>query len=322
ALGYRYDPAASEVEPKPLELPVDAAARVRRTLERLPSYGASEHGPLLCRTEVVQGVSTALGLPALDEAQAEVLLTRGVVGRELVRRGYQTTALWVNGRHLAPAREGYDYYLPRVLSVPATPQRVMWAEGFRVHLPLLVRDGETVVYLELVGPRQAVHANWAALRTYNRVFHVAGARLSTCKEDGLTTLKATLPSGWDHWCLIHRQASCAQMTPGQPFYLVDLNLAPIPATFFPFLSHALSLPLLAGWTEYLWVEGRLRGLVQPLSVGCIGAGGWRVHADDTAGWEAIVSEGLRERLLLWEETAYLTDQTQREEPSLAPSHPT
>jgi hypothetical protein len=112
------------------------------------------------------------------------------------------------------------------------------------------------------------------------------------KEDGLITLKRALPCGWDHWCLIHRQASCQEMTPERPFYLIDDGVSPIPAAFLPMLARALAAPVLSGWSEYLWLRGRISLLVRPLTDGCLGLGGWKVIADDEQ-WEGIIGEGLK-----------------------------
>ena len=113
------------------------------------------------------------------------------------------------------------------------------------------------------------------------------------KLDGLITLKTTLPCGWDHWCLIHRQASLERMVPGEPFYLLDDDSQPIPHAFHPMLAKSLAVPILPEWTEYLWISGRLDNLIQPLVENCYGMAGWSIDAKEEA-WEAIITKGLKE----------------------------
>jgi hypothetical protein len=100
-----------------------------------------------------------------------------------------------------------------------------------------------------------------------------------------------LPIGWDHWCLIHRQASCEHMIPGEPFYVLDDGELAIPPAFYPMLSKSLALPILSEWIEVLWIAGRQRRIITPLDEYCHGRGAWRVAAEEDK-WREIVSIGL------------------------------
>lgn len=109
----------------------------------------------------------------------------------------------------------------------------------------------------------------------------------------------TLPCGWDHWALLHRQTSLETMQPREPFYLLDEGASATPPLFFPMLAKSLAMPLLPAWEAHLWVQGRLRGLILSLRDDSYGLGGWRVEAEEEL-WRAVVCEGLQSGVLSFE----------------------
>ena len=103
---------------------------------------------------------------------------------------------------------------------------------------------DTLVYLEMVGAKQSVKANWAALVGGGKVHWLGRKRI---RLDGMkehVKIQATLPCGWTNHILIHKQASLKEMNPEQPFYLLDDGTQPIPPLFYPMLNKCLALPLL------------------------------------------------------------------------------
>ncbi|MCB0076256.1 MAG: hypothetical protein KDD73_02460 [Anaerolineales bacterium] len=67
----------------------------------------------------------------------------------------------------------------------------------------------------------------------------------------------------------------------------------MPPVFFMMLAHSLAVPLMVTWGDYLWQQGRMRGLISSLREGSHGMGGWRVEAAERA-WRELVQRGLRE----------------------------
>jgi hypothetical protein len=171
------------------------------------------------------------------------------------------------------------------------------AKGLSVLAPALVIDDldDTLVYLEMVGAKQSVKTNWAALVGGGEVHWLGRQRI---RLDGMkehVKIQTTLPCGWADQILIHTQASLREMDPEEPFYLLDNGERPIPSLFYPMLNKCLALPLLESWSAYLWENGRERDLISLLDDGAgQGCAAWRVlPAPD--GWQEIVQNGLHIR---------------------------
>ncbi|MCP4425322.1 MAG: hypothetical protein GY803_12575 [Chloroflexi bacterium] len=153
-----------------------------------------------------------------------------------------------------------------------------------------------MIYLELLGPREAVKANWAALRNSGRRQILNGQLVQVRKADQLTTLKTPLPCGWDHWCVLHRQVSARKMTPAEPFYLLSKGEEAIPPSFYPLLSRALAAPTLPAWAEYLWTHGRQTNLITAVTDGCHGLAAWKIDASSPT-WGEIIGAGVQKCLI-------------------------
>jgi hypothetical protein len=272
--------------------PSGLADQLKLSLARLEPVLTSA-GPGLLKAQVVQVIRALLGqrTNGLTPATVEAFLETGIIDQALVGLGYEPVTAWVPlpGRADQPS-DGQEVFL-RSVRIPTDTVHVSLADGFSVRAPALVRDQETLIYLELLGPRQAVQANWAALRSGRRQ-QVPGGYLRVQKSDGVVTLKQTLPIGWDHWAVIHAQASVQAVRPGVLFYLLDDGTQPQPPAFFPMLAKTLALPVLPQWADYLWVHGRLAGTITLLAEGCVGRLAWRVSADPHP-WQTIVAAGLQ-----------------------------
>jgi hypothetical protein len=175
------------------------------------------------------------------------------------------------------------------------------AQGLAVLTPALAIDDvdETLVYLEMVGAKQSVKANWAALVGGGKAHWLGRKRI---RLDGMkehVKIQATLPCGWANHILIHKQASLKEMNPEQPFYLLDDGTRPIPPLFYPMLNKCLALPLLPKWAGYLWENGRERKLITLLDEGeGQGYAAWRV-LPALAEWQSIVEIGLRSQAIVF-----------------------
>ena len=297
-LGYIYDPKQTQLIPKPLNLSDSAQNVLATAISGLRTYNHPKIGAFLIKDNVMQVAKEALEL-TITKARLEQLVTDGIIGRVLIKLGYQLTTRWLTRYELTmlpkKVNQGAEVYT-RAIQIDHEVKTPTFAKGFTIHSPVLVRDERTLVYMELLGPRQAVKANWAALRQHKKSRYFHGGQLEITKEDKPITLKTTLPCGWDHWCLIHRQASYDKLIPQKTFYLIDHNPAPSgpPSTFIPFLAKSLSIPILPEWAEYLWTEGRMQSLILPLTKNCYGHGGWKVETTKDA-WDTMVSEGLGEK---------------------------
>ena len=179
------------------------------------------------------------------------------------------------------------------------------AQGLSVYAPALaIDDGEdTLAYLEMVGPKQSVKANWAALvgacagHRGGKVHWLGRKRIQLEGMKNHVKLQSALPCGWLDQILIHKQASLKEMNPEQPFYLLNDGWQAIPPLFYPMLNKCLALPLLPEWVDYLWTNGRERNLIALLDEGeGQGYAAWRVLASPKE-WQDSVERSLRSQTI-------------------------
>jgi hypothetical protein len=156
-----------------------------------------------------------------------------------------------------------------------------------------------LVCLRLVGPLQAVKANWTKViggsSSSYRLFNVA---LRGRKAVDFTVIKATLPIGWADWVILHKQAGSATAQPEQPVYVLDGDnsdddTAIVPARFFPLLNRTVGTPLQPHWATYLWRKGIAANLIQPAADHAVGLHAWRVDVAADEAWDEIIADGLR-----------------------------
>lgn len=297
AHGYRPTPQEGEYRPRPVTLTAAAETKLQEKLAAL-SPVMTEFGQAL----LLQDVVDTLGVASLSEWQAEQLVADGRVSQALRKVGYQTELTWCQPYHFQPKREGNQALRVilkevRVQNDPA--RKLSLAQGLAVLTPALAIDDvdETLVYLEMVGAKQSVKANWAALVGGGKVHWLGRKRI---RLDGMkehVKIQATLPCGWANHILIHKQASLKEMNPEQPFYLLDDGTQPIPPLFYPMLNKCLALPLLPAWAGYLWENGRAKQLITLLDEGeGQGYAAWRVLPTAEA-WQNHLEKGISSKLI-------------------------
>ena len=293
AHGYRPTPQDGEYRPLPVTLAAATETNLQEELVAL-SPVMTELGQALLLRDVVE----ALGVASISEWQAEQLVADGRVSQALRKVGYQTELTWCQPYHFRPKRD--DHEAQRVIlkevRVKNDPTRKLsLAQGLAVLTPALAIDDvdETLVYLEMVGAKQSVKANWAALVGGGKVHWIGRKRI---RLDGMkehVKIQATLPCGWANHILIHKQASLKEMNPEQPFYLLDDGTQPIPPLFYPMLNKCLALPLLPEWAGYLWENGRAQELITLLDEGeGQGYAAWRT-LPTSKEWQSVVECGLQ-----------------------------
>lgn len=234
----------------------------------------------------------------VSEWQAEQLVRDGRIRQALQQLGYQTELTWCQPYHFQPKRADHDVHrvlLKQVRVKNDSISKLSLAQGLAVLTPALAIDdvNETLVYLEMIGAKQSVKANWAALVGGGKVHWLGRKRI---RLDGMkehVKIQATLPCGWANHILIHKQASLKEMNPERPFYLLDDGTQPIPPLFYPMLNKCLALPLLASWAGYLGENGRERNLITLLDNGeGQGYAAWRVLPAHEV-WQSVVQAGLQ-----------------------------
>ncbi len=174
------------------------------------------------------------------------------------------------------------------------------ADGMIVHAPIITLDDdeETIVALQMIGPEQAVKANWAALMGGGKTNWINATRIKGGAKSHIT-LRQMLPCGWLEMWLIHKQASHIEMTPDTPFYLLDDGTAVPPPQLLPHARPRHSGALQLNWTTHLWMGGRQSDLIRLVTdQHSRGRAAWRV-IPDLDGWSTIISTGLNNGQLIF-----------------------
>ena len=299
--GYSCSPGDDQLRPRPVDIPTEQEPTLHQALTQLtPIF--TPHGPALRVSDVLRAIQQTLAIPPLVHWRVQRVLSENPIAGWLQQMGYQTEMTSFRGDQLQPPGERgqYEQVLLKTIQVKQdNNKRLTLADKLSVLAPVLTLDDEekSLVYLEMVGAKQSVKANWAALVGGGKYHYVDG---HTIILDGMkrhVRLQKTLPCGWVDWILLHKQASLKEMNPDQPFYLLDDGTEPIPPLFYPMLNRCLAVPVLPEWSTYLWVCGRERELITLLDKGeGQGYAAWKVKPDSES-WEQIVSEGLRQQRL-------------------------
>jgi hypothetical protein len=230
----------------------EATQSLTAALESLQTVN-TDFGPALLLRDVLAAVRPILDLETLSDWQVEQLVQKGVLGQALRRLGFQTELTWCRPYHFQPSLgddQSHQVLLKEVRVQHDPDKTLSLAGGLAVYTPALTIDDEenTLVYLEMVGPKQSVKANWAALVGGGKVHWIGRQRVQLDGMKQHVRVQASLPCGWTSTALIHKQASLKEMNPEQPFYLLDDGTRPIPPLFYAMLNKSLALPLLESCT--------------------------------------------------------------------------
>lgn len=297
AHGYHPTPEDGEYLPLPVSLDLEDEAEIAEKLATITPVG-TEFGQALLLRDVLD----ALGVATISEWQAEQLVENGRVSQALHHLGYKTELTWCQSYHFQPKLSddrAHQVILKEVRVQNDPHKKLSLAKGLAVYTPALAIDDvdDTLVYLEMVGAKQSVKANWAALVGGGKVHWLGRKRIRLEGMKAHVKIQATLPCGWANHILIHKQASLREMNPEQPFYLLDDGTQPIPPLFYSMLNKCLALPLLPEWAGYLWENGRERNLVTLLDEGeGQGYAAWRVLPSPKE-WQVVVENGIHSKVL-------------------------
>jgi hypothetical protein len=299
--GYSCSSGDDQLRPRPVDIPVAQEPLLHQALNELIPI-LTPHGPALRVSDILTTIQQTLAIPPLVHWRVQRVLSENPLAGWLQQMGYQTEMTSFQGGQLQPPGERgqYEQVLLKTIRVKQdNNKRLTLADKLSVLAPVLTLDDEekSLVYLEMVGAKQSVKANWAALVGGGKQHYVDGR---TIMLDGMkrhVRIQKTLPCGWVDWILLHKQASLKEMNPDHPFYLLDDGTQPLPPLFYPMLNRCLAVPVLPDWSTYLWVCGRERELITLLDKGeGQGYAAWKVKPDSES-WEQIVSKGLQQQSL-------------------------
>lgn len=294
--GYVTQPENGEYQPLPVTLSDNAEEQLRQLLHSIPQR-QTQAGTALLFHDMKHALQETFDLPTLSDWQTEKLFTADMMGKVLQQSGYQSELHWLQPYQFVPPLEDaaeQRVILKEVRVKNDCSKKLSLAKGLPVYTPAVVLDSNhnNVIYLEMVGNKQAVRANWAAL-VGKKVCWVGGQRIDLDGMKEHVMVRSSLPCGWVDHILIHKQASIREMNPEAPFFLLDDGRESIPSLFYPMLNKCLAMPVLEDWAMYLWENGRARNLVTLLNDGeGQGYAAWQVlPAPDE--WQKIIQDGLR-----------------------------
>lgn len=285
----------------PLPLPADIQARARHALAGLTPLDTTD-GPVLPTDAVETALLAATGYaaPQLPDSRRRELLHSAWMRAALEHHRWEAAPHWYGPRDFQPPRAQGAYVYQRDLRPRRDPDFTLdlsRSGGLPVHIDrLTIAPGRSLlICLGLVGPLPAVRANWAGLigGAGGNVYLDGGRVVLKGMQDHIL-LKRTLPIGYVHWVLLHKQAAYAHLQPGQPCYLLDDGGQRVPAGFYAFLDKACPAPFMPAWADYLWDAGRSRELVELVAARrSQGYGAWLLEPNPDA-WQTIVADGLRQ----------------------------
>lgn len=300
---YNYETTADKhnlYRQRPLQFTDSQTTELTQTLTSLPHH-QTKSGEVILVEEIRQALLGVLNVDEIRPIQFEQLLAEDqIIGRWLRKQGFSRESTSCSGSDFLPPQPQRQLVFGREVRVDReTAVPLELADGLLVYAPIIALDGQsqTIVCLEMVGPKQSVKANWAALVNGNRKHALEGQQIKLQGMSDHLLLQTNLPCGWANWMLLHQQASLQEAQPNQWFYLLDEGQASIPNLFYPLLNKSLALPLLKEWIEVLWEDGRDRDLIKLLSQDTgIGAAVWCVHPT-TKTWTEIIKTRLADGII-------------------------
>jgi hypothetical protein len=303
--GYVATSNDGQYHPLPIPFTPETETAVLAGLANLPTV-TTTFGQGLLLTDLLDFIKSHIRVETISEWQAESLVAKGAISEALRQLGYQAEATWCQAYDIQSplAKEqvlAQEVILKEIRVKHEANKRISLAKGLSVLAPALTIDDKdnTLVYLEMLGHKEAVKANWAALMGGGKTHCLDGARIQLDGMKAHVKMQTSLPCGWADHVLLHKQASLKEMNPENPFYLLDDGSQPVPPLFYAMLNKALAIPVLPQWVDYLWQNGREAKLIELLDDGKgQGYAAWRVKALPDS-WQEIVQGGLKQKQIVF-----------------------
>lgn len=246
---------------------------------------------------------------------AGINLTTDQIKEQLLgRQGEWRAALILNGFHVNPKSvylddypgynnedEGYRFYAlvkRRRLGGDDADRKIAFASGFPVMVAGIAIDSTSgeLVFLDMVGSKNAITANWAALVQHNRFFSYSQTRFKVGSAQNHTFYQQPLPSGLYQMIVISNYGLPKYLDPTVDVgYILTNKLDDMPEHFFATLDKMLEIPIVPTWAEYLWVTGRVTGLIDyagdPNKQ--VGITAWKIRGG--SNWNELVSTAINSK---------------------------
>lgn len=171
--------------------------------------------------------------------------------------------------------------------------------GFGLKYSRAIRDAAQpdLIFLDMIGPLEAIRGAWASLRNRKQVLYALGGSVKMQKDPGHTILTTQLPSGDYNWTIIQNQAIPKKMRYDMPVYfwaevgeMISETIPP--KRFSAAFNRSAPFPIRPEWEPFLWEQGVDRRLVMPMQSGdCIRIRGFKLKMD-RENWQELIKTGI------------------------------
>ena len=298
---YGYVRKDDYYQPKPIELPASIKEMGAEILSSANYLQTSKLGYQCIPLRAIR--------IALDQRDV-VLNQQQIIDQLLGSQGAWRSALILNGfRHRAKEqlRDNYPNLIDvtgyrfdaivklRRLGGDDVDRKVAFAAGFPVMIAGIAVDSSSgdMVFLDMVGSKNAIKANWAALVQNNRYFSFSQVRFKIGSAQNHTFYRQPLPSGLYQMIIINNSGLPKNLDPTVDVgYIITNERDNMPEHFFATLDKMLEIPILPEWAEYLWVTGRALDLISYVGNPNkqIGITAWKIRGSDN--WMKLIETAI------------------------------
>ena len=300
---YKYNHVQDRFIPKPVEMPDNIEDIGRQILSDDGNMVFSEHGYQVMPLQTIRDrlLDHGINLP-ISKIKFQLMGSSGEWAKPLVVNGFDlyTEEYWSDHFSFGTPNERFDCVQKQRRTEDSLEHthKAVFAAGLPVTLVgfILNPSSEELIYLNMVGPRNSVRANWAELMSKKQHYY-NGAYFKVATAKNHKRFEGFLPSGLYQMILINHAASPSELTPlDSKFYLLTTNRSDaMPKHFLATLDRFLKVPVMEHWAEYLWVLGRSIGMIHYTGNpnDQIGGTSWTIHrgTEDTS-WSTLISAGI------------------------------
>jgi hypothetical protein len=298
--GYVHDQERGCFKARPIELPENIVEIGYKILRNEEYYETSKDNRQCIPLTTVQEQLRQFSIPIrIEQIKEQLLGSQGIWRKPLVECGFVVRAKELTESNY-PNYKAPSYWFDALLKwrkvgTTHTDLKAEFAMGLPVHVEKFVLEAGSshLLYISLVGSKNAVTANWAALMQDRQVdLLYQYFTVGTAKNH--VRLNTYLPSGLVQMILIHNDLLPRNVNPTSEaaYIIAPENDDSMPSEFLSLLDKITDVPIVPEWAEYLWITGRAIGLI---NYACtphkmVGCTLWRITGQKK--WREIISTSL------------------------------
>jgi len=307
---YKYNHVQDRFIPKPIEMPDNIEDIGRQILSDDGNMVFSDHGYQVMPLQTIRDrlLDHGINLPT-SKIKFQLMGSTGEWAKPLVINGFDlyTEEYWSDHFSFGTPNERFVCVQKQRMTEASLQHshKASFAAGLPVTLVgfILNPASEELIYLNMVGPRNSVRANWAELMSKKQHYY-EGEYFKVANAKNHKRFESELPSGLYQMILINHDASPTELTPlDSKFYLLTTERSDaMPNHFLATLDRFLKVPIMPHWAEYLWVLGRSIGMItytgNPNKQ--IGGTSWTIKRGlSSTDWGTLISAGVASKDLVF-----------------------